>query len=456
VERRLAWFCPSSDSRSGIVAYSAELLPLLAARGWQIDCYDEVRAHDFVWTHRRTPYPLVVYQLGNAACHDFMWGYLFRYPGMVVLHDAQLHQARALALTRRWQPRRDDYLAEFQANHPEAPSGIGDVIAAGLGQPAHYALWPLLALVVEAARLTLVHNPRLLSDLQHSFPRARIDAVAMGVADPMRGRTATPERRAAVRRRHGMPDAAVVLAAFGGMTPEKRIPSLLRAMAGISRRHPDLHLMLVGAEAAHYDARADAARWGLGDRVHATGYVEDADLAEYLLAADLCACLRWPTNRETSASLLRAMAAGRATIVSDLADLVDMPTIDPRGWQPRDASWPTRPPVAVSIDVLDEDHSLQLALDALVADEARRTRLGAAARAWWQAHHRLEAMAESYGQVLVQAAAAPIPHPALPAHLTADWSAHGSALAMSLGVAARTDEVLGLRPGDPERFRSPS
>ena len=38
-------------------------------------------------------------------------------------------------------------------------------------------------------------------------------------------------------------------------------------------------------------------------------------------AADICACLRWPTNRETSASWLRCLAAGRPTIVTDLAHL---------------------------------------------------------------------------------------------------------------------------------------
>ena len=74
-----------------------------------------------MWKHRRNEYDLAVFQLGNAGCHDYMWGYLFRYPGLVVLHDAQLHQARALALTRRWKPRREDYLAEFRANHPDAP-----------------------------------------------------------------------------------------------------------------------------------------------------------------------------------------------------------------------------------------------------------------------------------------------------------------------------------------------
>ena len=51
--------------------------------------------------HGLAPYDLVVYQLGNARCHDYMWPYLVRYPGLVVLHDAALHHARARALLAR-------------------------------------------------------------------------------------------------------------------------------------------------------------------------------------------------------------------------------------------------------------------------------------------------------------------------------------------------------------------
>jgi glycosyltransferase involved in cell wall biosynthesis len=440
---RLAWFTPAPASRSGIAAYSAEILP----RGWQIDVYSGSNAADFVWSQRRSPYALVVYQLGNAACHDFMWGYVFRYPGLLVLHDAQLHQARALALTRRWQPRREDYLAEFRANHPDASPAVGEVIAAGFGQPALYALWPHIRLLIASARLTIVHNRRLLADLRRQFPSSPIEAVDMGVADP-RGtldEAAATERARAVRARHGIPDQAVVLAAFGGITPEKRIPSLLRALATTATRHANLHLMLVGAEAAHYDVRQDATRWGLDDRVHVTGYVADTDLPDHLLAADICASLRWPTNRETSASWLRALAAGRATLVSDLADLCDVPTVDPRGWQPRDTASPARPPVAVGIDVLDEDHSLQLALDALAAEPSRRTRLGTAAHRWWVSHHQLTAMADAYDRVLTRAADAPTPRAALPLHLTDDWSENGRRLAAAMNVADRVADVLGTR-----------
>ena len=124
---RLAWFTPLPPERSGISAYSAELLPALAGR-FAIDVYADLPsafrpagvavfdAYDFVWKHQRQPYDLTVYQLGNATCHDYMWPYLFRFPGLVVLHDGQLHFARARLLLQ--QKRYSDYRAEFKFNHP--------------------------------------------------------------------------------------------------------------------------------------------------------------------------------------------------------------------------------------------------------------------------------------------------------------------------------------------------
>src|SRR5436190_20372841 len=113
---RLAWFGPLPPVRSGIATYSGELLPLLAAEH-EIDLFVDgppsafespherlelFDAHDFIWKHRARPYDLIVYQLGNATCHDYMWAYLVRYPGIVVLHDGQLHHARGRMLLPRW------------------------------------------------------------------------------------------------------------------------------------------------------------------------------------------------------------------------------------------------------------------------------------------------------------------------------------------------------------------
>jgi phosphatidylinositol alpha-1,6-mannosyltransferase len=304
-----------------------------------------------------------------------------------------------------------------------------------------YQHWPMVRLVLAAAPLTLVHNAWLAADLRQTYPSTAIQSIEMGVPSPETGLDPAAAR-ASVRTRHRIPEDAVIVAAFGGVTPEKRIAQIIRAIGAVSDRHPHLHLMLVGSEAAYYDVRADAAAHGIADRVHITGYVTDEELSAYLFAADVCACLRWPTNRETSASWLRCLAAGRATIITELAHLGDVPTLDPRGWRLKDTSREPRAAVAVSIDPLDEDHSLQLALDRLVADGQLRARLGHAARDWWHTHHRLEVMADAYVDAIATAMATRAPSPALPAHLLADGSSHLRELARELDVQDILRDIL--------------
>lgn len=418
---RVAWFSPMPPARSGIAAYSDELLPLLRQRGVEIDVYAEpppgtppggTTARDFVWTARRRPYDLTVYQLGNAACHDYMWGYLFRYPGLVVLHDAQVHQARAQGLLKRYVPRRDDYLVEFAANHPEAPPDLALLVAEGLGGSL-FGHWPHVRLVLHAARLTAVHSAALAAQL-HADYDVDVDAVPMGVADPL----ATPDSvtPAALRARYGIPDDAIVVGAYGGVTPEKRLPEVIAAMAALADAQPRLHLLVVGAPVAHYDVRADAAARGIAARMHVTGFVPDAELPAHLAATDICACLRWPSNGETSASWLRAIAAGRATIITDLSHQPELPVVDPRNWQPLGPAG--QAPMALAVPVLDERHALVCAIDSLARSPERRARIGAAARQYWEAHHTLAAMADAYVGLLVRAAQRAAPVVALPAHLS--------------------------------------
>src|SRR5438067_6207072 len=147
---RVAWFSPLPPVRSGIATVNAALLERLDGE-MAIDCFVDRRAypqmrrprercvfdaHDFVWKMRRAPYDLVVYQLGNAAWHDYMWAYLARYPGLVVLHDPRLHHARARHLLH--ERRFDDYRREFWYDHPHASRDFVEYAVEGLGGPIYY------------------------------------------------------------------------------------------------------------------------------------------------------------------------------------------------------------------------------------------------------------------------------------------------------------------------------
>jgi glycosyltransferase involved in cell wall biosynthesis len=401
-------------------------------------------AHELPWRIDRRGYDLVVYQVGNAWCHDYMWPYIFRYPGLVVLHDAQLHHARAWALLGRG--RQDDYRAEFDFDHPDAPAGAAEIALAGYSAPVYYA-WPMVRAVVTSARSVAVHNATVAGDLRERFPEAPIAEIPLGVSDSLGaddaasldGATAAARRAelgAPVKARYGIAADARVVAAFGGVTPEKRIDALLAAAAAVLPRRPDLRLLLVGQQAPHYDVDARVRALGLDGRVTLTGFVPDEELPGHLGAADIAVCLRWPTARETSGAWQRCASAGLPTIITDLAHQPHLASLDPRTWTVVHAA-PTLaapPPVAVSIDILDEDHSLRLALGRLLDDRALRLSLGGQARAYWATRHTVRHMAAGYERALAVAAGRPAPAVALPAHLRPDPLAHARALVEPLGV----------------------
>ena len=435
---RLAWFSPMPPVRTGIAACSAELVDALASEH-EIDVYPH-DSHDFVWRNRLRPYDLTVYQLGNSSHHDYQWPYLFRYPGLAVLHDAHLHHARAAALLRT--SRAADYRAEFVANHPGAGADLAELAVAGFDNHLYY-YWPMRRLVMAASRMTAVHTPTLAAELQDELPDARIEAIRLGhgvAVSPV----AALEARARVRTHLNISPDAIVVGVFGGLTPEKRLPQILDAFHALLPYSPGAHLLLAGATASHYDLEADLAARGLPlrhlndgtaqgrafrrandgtaqghGRVTVTGYIEDeAALTDTIAATDVALNLRWPSAREVSGPWLRALAAGVPTITLDLVHTAHVPSLDPRTWLRQGGSGPSA--VTVAIDILDEDHSLRLAMRRLASDAALRAELAAAGRAYWQREHSLERMVDDYRRLLPLAAASPRPSPELPAHLVTD------------------------------------
>jgi hypothetical protein len=90
--------------------------------------------------------------------------------------------------------------------------------------------------------------------------------------------------------------------------------------------------------------------------------------------------------------------------------------------------------VTVAIDILDEDHSLRLALRRLATDTDLRASLGSAARQYWEREHSPEASVEDYDRVIALALAKPAPRLDLPAHLVHDGDAHLRRLLGPFGV----------------------
>ncbi len=418
---RVAWFSPVPPVRSGIAGRSAELIEALRQRGLSIDVYvdepvariarDVSSAHDFVWRHCQQAYDLSVFQFGNSSHHDYAWPYALKYPGLVVMHDTHLHHARAALLLR--EKRVAEYRAEFAWNHPHVNPDLAEIAIAGLDSALYYQ-WPMVRTLIESARLVAVHGEGARAELLESLPESadRIVSIRLGEGEVLSEQQERDSRQR-VRAAHGIPGDAIVFGVVGGLTPEKRIPQALAALAAVLPHAPNARLLLAGAPASHYDVRADIAARGLDDRVIVTGYLaSDAEITAHLAACDVTLNLRWPTARETSGPWLRALAAGRATVITDLVHVTGLASLDPRTWTVNHAE----APVCVAIDILDEDHSLRLAMRRLAADAALRAALGQAAREWWAREHSVDVMVDDYVRAMTQAIELPPPRAELPAH----------------------------------------
>ena len=112
---------------------------------------------------------------------------------------------------------------------------MAELVIAGLGGTLYY-FWPMLRVPVEAARRH--GRPQRRGLRANSRPRSRdaaIQHVSHGGAGYHDRRTATP---AEVRRRHGIPDDAVVFGSFGRVTPEKGLTRVLMALAQVAPAMP--------------------------------------------------------------------------------------------------------------------------------------------------------------------------------------------------------------------------
>ncbi len=145
--------------------------------------------------------------------------------------------------------------------------GADLVVAAG-GFPAH-----------EAARAAGTALPTVL--------------VPPGI-DPARFRPLTPDERASVRRRFGLPEEGTLVVSVSRLVPRKGMDVLIRAAASLAPRHPDL-LVAIGGDGRDR-RRLDRLAARTGAPVRRLGRVPDGDLPAVYGAADVFAMLcrnRW-------------------------------------------------------------------------------------------------------------------------------------------------------------------
>jgi hypothetical protein len=259
---------------------------------------------------------------------------------------------------------------EFSPAHALSPFDLA------VSELADAATASLSALTLPIERILVVRSlaENSLADL---ITGSRLAVVPYrGVADDLRARFPGTDIRVAVTGVSPVVDAEVVEREIGER-PEQRvvIHACPPARAGVVQRA----LVREGLEA---------------QTVVDTGRHEE----KVLLTADIVVSVAWPWAGEPATETLVAMAAARPVVTLETVGTAEWPALDPQSWRPRGTG--TDHPIVVSIDPLDEEHSLGLALARLSKDAALRARLGTAARSWWETHATPAHAAAAWNEIL--------------------------------------------------------
>ncbi|MFB3777415.1 MAG: glycosyltransferase [Bryobacteraceae bacterium] len=304
---RLAFVTPLPPSKSGIADYAEALLPplrdlaevtVVTEPGFDLAACD-----------------LAVYQIGNNPYHSLAYELALKHPGVVVLHEANLHHLIAELTIRRgdW----EGYLREVEYDGgPQALAYAKRVRALEVGPD--YEGVPMLRRLLERSRAFIVHSRHVADQVRGAGFRGPIAVIPHGAWIPR-------VDRAAFRHRLGLDEMAPLVGIFGFLKPYKRIAESLRAFKRLVRLEPRVKMILAGEPHPDLPLASLIRQLDLGASVRVLGFLSIEDFEGYLAACDIILNLRYPTAGETSGSLLRALGLGRPTLVSDVGSFRELP-----------------------------------------------------------------------------------------------------------------------------------
>ncbi len=365
---RVAFFSPLPPSKSGIADYSAALLEPLSrlldvtAFGGPEAAFDPAK------------FDVALYQVGNNSWHEFVYRTALEHPGVVVLHEANLHHLIAEATIRRgdW----DAYLAECEYDGGPAALEFARRVRKLEAGPDYDGV-PMLRRVLERARGLIVHS-RYVEQI------ARRRGFTGPIACIPHGAWLPEASRMEYRTRLGLDHRTPLAGIFGHLKPYKRIEQALAAFRRVVRVLPEAKLILVGEPHPDFPVRQVITALGLDDHVRVLGFTPIEDFTGYMAACDVVLNLRFPTVGETSGTALRALGLGRALIVSDVGAF---------------SEFPDEICCKAPVDASEEDTLFEYLNLLLTRPEAARA-LGGKAREWVAKECNWERVARLYAEFL--------------------------------------------------------
>ena len=424
---RIAFFSPLPPVKSGIADYSAALLESLREQA-EVTVFTERPAQ-----FDPTQFDSLLYQMGNNPFHDFTYSMALEYPGVVVMHESNLHHLVAELTIKRnnW----DAYMEEVSYDGGEAALAFAERVRR-LEIGPDYEGVPMLRRLLAKSLGAIAHSQFVAADLARAGFTGPTAVIPHGAWIPL------DADRLGAREKLGLGARTPLVGIFGFLKPYKRIAESLRAFRRLLRLEPSARMILVGEP--HPELQLDhlLSTLELRHAVRVLGFTPIEDFTNLMAACDVILNLRFPTVGESSGTLLRALGLGRAVLVSDLGSFRE---------------FPNEVCLKVPVGPSEEDLIFEY-LNLLVARPDLARAMGDRASAWVARECSWPIVAERYIEFLTAVhqgrplTAKPMPEPLIvesvkvePADV-ANWVADPSAHGYLDHHAARFQKTLELTP----------
>jgi len=365
---RVAFFSPLPPAKSGIADYSAAVLEHLD-KSVEVETFTAKPA-----SFDASRFDICVYQLGNNPYHGFVYEMAMEHPGVVVMHEANLHHLVAdLTINRNdW----DGYVQEVGRNHGEDAQEYAERYVRTRQRAPDYSL-SMMRSVLTRSRGAIVHSDAVGAEL-------RAQGFEGPIARILHGAWTAPVDRMSYRARLGLEERTPLIGVFGFLKPYKRIAESLRAFRKLVDIMPDARMILVGECHPELPLKSMIESLKLQPHVRHVDFAPMADFNGYLGACDIVLNLRYPTVGESSGTLQRAMGMGKAVIVSDVGSFRELPD---------------EICLKTPVDSSEEEHLFEY-LNLLATRPAVRSALGNRAREWAEQECSWEVVARRYAEFL--------------------------------------------------------
>ncbi|MCI8285811.1 MAG: glycosyltransferase [Firmicutes bacterium] len=324
---KIAMFTPLPPIQSGISDYSVDIITQLSNK-FDIDVFiDDYKANCElpenvqIFNHKKfkkkySEYDRIIYQVGNSLYHQYMFDYIKKYKGIIVLHDYRLNNVlEAMYLYKDYKPKIFKRNLAEDLNENEIDDYMNNV-SNGLKNELS-----INGFVTNYADRIIVHSEYAKRELLRKKINYSVNII------PLYAKINVNATDILYSEKLNINNTTIVFSSFGHIHETKRTIPILKAFKKLEEHHKEIKLFFVGKMAEELSEQFYKCinENNLDSKVIVTGYIDLNDFENYIDISDICLNLRYPYNGESSASFMRLLGKGKCTIVNKIGSFSEIP-----------------------------------------------------------------------------------------------------------------------------------